>query len=588
MLCAFVGVAAAALGGPTPLRNSRELGWFEAQSPAPPSPPAPPAAPPPAAPPAVPPCARGHEMFRLSGDRAYNPQRMGLYARVPGLITGGRLTYRHTETGEYLFYLPHYKDWIVGPVYDNPAREHIFLESTGDNEAGCPDDAFGWLVRTGASGTFPFRINNDVRAITSEADVPSPPPPPPSPSPFPPPQSPSPAPSPPPGAPPAPPESPGPPHPPPPPAPPSPPPPVAHYVCPTHAGSFSEALEVVVTVGAAGASEACYVPNPRADDEVAAATATDFAVGPGGRRGCCYFGGDVGSVTVRLYDRNRPGWWAWPLTEIASADADLAVVGAQHFDLVEGGPYAHAHRAFNLEIEVHTQPSASRFVLSNFVGPAAPSDVGFGAPDGFVMWSELYGSHPGEPIAAPSPPPAAGPQPPRPPSPPPPPPSPPPPSPHPPHPHPPSPPPPPPPSPPPPSPPPPPPPSPPPPGSPGAVVVAGGGGGLGGGLWAVLVLVVLILAFLLIPSSVLDRSGCTALHHLRSKCFAVIEFKRKNTSKIHASPAGKVIRAPLPQPTLPKPPPKPKMPSLPKPPPKSSSRGGDPSFARLSSGRSMH
>ena len=84
-----------------------------------------------------------------------------------------------------------------------------------------------------------------------------------------------------------------------------------------------------------------------------------------------------------------------------------------------------------------------------------------------------------------------------------------------------------------------------------------------------LVLVVLILAFLLIPSSVLDRSGCTALHHLRSKCFAVIEFKRKNTSKIHASPAGKVIRAPLPQPTLPKPPPKPKMPTLPKPPPKS-------------------
>ena len=123
-------------------------------------------------------------------------------------------------------------------MYDNPAREHIFLESTGDNEAGCPDDAFGWLVRTGASGTFPFRINNNVRAITSEADVPSPPPPPPSPSPFPPPQSPSPAPSPPPGAPPAPPESPGPPHPPPPPAPPSPPPPVAHYVCPTHAGSF--------------------------------------------------------------------------------------------------------------------------------------------------------------------------------------------------------------------------------------------------------------------------------------------------------------------------------------------------------------
>jgi hypothetical protein len=120
------------------------------------------------------------------------------------------------------------------------------------------------------------------------------------------------------------------------------------------------------------------------------------------------------------------------------------------------------------------------------------------------------------------------------------------------------------------------------------VVVAGGGGGLGGGLWLVLVLVVLILAFLLIPSSVLDRSGCTALHHLRSKCFAVIEFKRKNTSKIHASPAGKVIRAPLPQPTLPKPPPKPKMPTLPKPPPKSSSRGGDPSFARLSSGRSMH
>ena len=174
-------VAAAALGGPTPLRNSRELGWFEAQSPAPPSPPAPPAAPPPAAPPAVPPARGGHEMFRLSGDRAYNPQRMGLYARVPGLITGGRLTYRHTETGEYLFYLPHYKDWIVGPVYDNPAREHIFLESTGDNEAGCPDDAFGWLVRTGASGTFPFRINNNVRAITSEADVPSPPPPPPSP-----------------------------------------------------------------------------------------------------------------------------------------------------------------------------------------------------------------------------------------------------------------------------------------------------------------------------------------------------------------------------------------------------------------------
>ena len=121
------------------------------------------------------------------------------------------------------------------------------------------------------------------------------------------------------------------------------------------------------------------------------------------------------------------------------------------------------------------------------------------------------------------------------------------------------------------------------------MVVAGGGGGLGGGLWAVLVLVVLILAFLLIPSSVLDRSGCTALHHLRSKCFAVIEFKRKNTSKIHASPAGKVIRTPLPQPTLPKPPPKPKMPTLPKPPPKSSSRGGDPSFARLSSGGpSMH
>ena len=57
------------------------------------------------------------------------------------------------------------------------------------------------------------------------------------------------------------------------------------------------------------------------------------------------------------------------------------------------------------------------------------------------------------------------------------------------------------------------------------MVVAGGGGGLGGGLWAVLVLVVLILAFLLIPSSVLDRSGCAALHHLRSKCFAVIEFR---------------------------------------------------------------
>ena len=54
--------------------------------------------------------------------------------------------------------------------------------------------------------------------------------------------------------------------------------------------------------------------------------------------------------TVRLYDRNRPGWWAWPLTEIASADADLAVVGTQHFDLVEGGPYAHAHRVFGLEI----------------------------------------------------------------------------------------------------------------------------------------------------------------------------------------------------------------------------------------------
>ena len=100
------------------------------------------------------------------------------------------------------------------------------------------------------------------------------------------------------------------------------------------------------------------------------------------------------------------------------------------------------------------------------------------------------------------------------------------------------------------------------------MVVAAGGGG-GGGLWVVLVLVVLILAFLLIPSSVLDRSGCAALHQLRSKCFAVIEFKRKNTSKIHASPAGKVIRTPLPQPTLPKPPPKPKMPTLPKPPPKS-------------------
>ena len=454
-------VAAAALGGPAAPQFC-ELGWFEAQSPAPPSPPAPPPRRRRAA--AIRPARRprdvplGRPCVQPAADGAVRASRPH-HGRAPDLPPHG--------DGR----VPLLPAALQG--LDRRPRVRQSGQGTSSSRHGrqrgrLPGRRVRLALRTGASGTFPFRINNNVRAITSEADVPSPPPPPPSPSPFPPPQSPSPAPSPPPGAAGA-----------------------ARVAGPPHRRRRRRRRRRRGRPLRARRTRAAF-GGARGGGDGGRRRRVGAACQPARRRRwrrrrrrlrrrprrpprLLLLRRRRGSVTVRLYDRNRPGWWAWPLTEIASADADLAVVGAQHFELVEGGPYAHAHRVFNLEIEVHTHPPASRFVLSNFVGPAAPSDVGFGAPDGFVMWSELYGSRPGEPIAAPSPPPAAGPQPPRPPSPPPPPPPPPPPSPHPPHPH-------------PPSPPPPPPPSPAAvaaaaaaalaaaAGSPGAVVVAGGGG----------------------------------------------------------------------------------------------------------------
>jgi hypothetical protein len=118
------------------------------------------------------------ESVTVRGAEAVQAVRMGLYAKLAGLVQGGRPVYERVTSGggSYLYYWPAEGQWIIGSNYSSSAHS---VRSSGFNMgAACPEQATGWQVLSGTAfvSIYPITISPETAApIFAGGNPPAPP-----------------------------------------------------------------------------------------------------------------------------------------------------------------------------------------------------------------------------------------------------------------------------------------------------------------------------------------------------------------------------------------------------------------------------